>query len=67
MYLLRGAPVVYYGDEVGIIGSGGDKEARQDLFPTQVAGWRTRGARRLEPDRRGLLARRSPRTPSRTS
>ncbi len=41
MYLLRGAPVVYYGDEVGIIGSGGDKEARQDLFPTQVAGWRT--------------------------
>jgi hypothetical protein len=41
MYLLRGAPVVYYGDEVGIIGRGGDKEARQDLFPTQVAGWRT--------------------------
>ena len=41
MYLLRGAPVVYYGDEVGIVGSGGDKEARQDLFPTQVAGWRT--------------------------
>ena len=40
MYLLRGAPVVYYGDEVGIVGSGGDKEARQDLFPTQVAGWR---------------------------
>jgi glycosidase len=40
MYLLRGAPVVYYGDEVGIIGNGGDKEARQDLFPTQVAGWR---------------------------
>jgi glycosidase len=41
MYLLRGAPVVYYGDEVGIIGRGGDKEARQDLFPTRVAGWRT--------------------------
>ena len=41
LYLLRGAPVVYYGDEVGIIGRGGDKEARQDLFPTQVAGWRT--------------------------
>jgi glycosidase len=40
MYLLRGAPVVYYGDEVGIVGAGGDKEARQDLFPTQVAGWR---------------------------
>ena len=41
LYLLRGAPVVYYGDEVGIIGSGGDKLARQDLFPTAVAEWRT--------------------------
>jgi glycosidase len=41
LYLLRGAPVVYYGDEFGIIGRGGDKEARQDLFPTQVAGWRS--------------------------
>src|SRR5207245_6775099 len=41
MYLLRGAPVVMYGDEVGMIGSGGDKEARQDLFPTQVKEWQT--------------------------
>jgi len=41
LYLLRGAPVVYYGDEVGIVGSGGDKLARQDLFPTAVAEWRT--------------------------
>jgi len=41
LYLLRGAPVVYYGDEVGILGSGGDKEARQDLFPTQVREWQT--------------------------
>jgi glycosidase len=41
LYLLRGAPVVYYGDEFGIIGSGGDKEARQDLFPTQVKSWQT--------------------------
>jgi glycosidase len=41
LYLLRGAPVVYYGDEFGIIGRGGDKEARQDLFPTQVIGWKT--------------------------
>lgn len=39
LYLLRGAPVVYYGDEVGIIGSGGDKQARQSLFPTQVRAW----------------------------
>ena len=41
LYFLRGAPVVYYGDEVGIIGSGGDKLARQDLFPTAVREWRT--------------------------
>ena len=41
LYLLRGAPVVYYGDEVGIIGRGGDKQARQDLFPTQVREWQT--------------------------
>ncbi len=41
LYLLRGAPVVYYGDEFGIIGRGGDKEARHDLFATQVAAWRS--------------------------
>ena len=41
LYLLRGAPVVYYGDEVGMMGSGGDKLARQDMFPTGVAEWRT--------------------------
>lgn len=41
LYLLRGAPIVYYGDEVGIIGRGGDKEARQDMFPTQVRSWQT--------------------------
>jgi glycosidase len=41
LFLLRGAPVVYYGDEVGMIGRGGDKAARQDMFPTKVAEWRT--------------------------
>ena len=41
LYLLRGAPAVYYGDEVGIVGRGGDKAARQDLFPTSVAEWQT--------------------------
>ncbi|HKX48318.1 MAG TPA: alpha-amylase family glycosyl hydrolase [Gaiellaceae bacterium] len=41
LYFLRGAPAVFYGDEVGIVGRGGDKAARQDLFPTAVAEWRT--------------------------
>ncbi|MGH3065520.1 MAG: alpha-amylase family glycosyl hydrolase [Gaiellaceae bacterium] len=41
LYLLRGAPAVYYGDEVGIVGRGGDKAARQDLFSTQVREWQT--------------------------
>ena len=41
LYFLRGAPVVYYGDEVGMIGRGGDKAARQDMFPTKVVEWQT--------------------------
>ena len=40
MFLVRGNPVVYYGDEFGLQG-GGDKEARQDLFPTGVSSWKT--------------------------
>jgi glycosidase len=41
LYLMRGAPVVMYGDEVGMIGTGGDQAARQDMFPTQVSDWQT--------------------------
>ena len=41
LFLLRGAPVVDAGDEVGMMGSGGDKAARQDMFTTQVAEWKT--------------------------
>ncbi|SFS13494.1 alpha-1,6-glucosidases, pullulanase-type [Microbacterium sp. cf046] len=37
MYLTRGQPVVYYGDEQGFAGSGGDKDARQSMFATQTA------------------------------
>lgn len=37
MYLTRGQPVVYYGDEQGFAGTGGDKDARQSLFATQTA------------------------------
>ncbi|MEZ5097166.1 MAG: alpha-amylase family glycosyl hydrolase [Nocardioides sp.] len=39
MYLTRGQPVVYYGDEQGFTGDGGDKDARQDMFPSQVASY----------------------------
>jgi glycosidase len=39
LFLLRGSPALYYGDEKGMAGSGGDKQARQDMFPTQVLGW----------------------------
>jgi hypothetical protein len=37
LFLTRGVPVVYYGDEQGFTGDGGDQLARQDMFPTQVA------------------------------
>lgn len=36
MFLGRGQPVVYYGDEQGFVGTGGDKDARQTLFASQV-------------------------------
>lgn len=44
LLLLRGNPVVYYGDEVGMTGGGldtgcGDQAARQDMFRSQVSGW----------------------------
>jgi glycosidase len=40
MFLTRGIPKVYYGDEVGMIGSGGDKASRQDMFSTMVRIWK---------------------------
>jgi alpha-amylase len=36
MYFSRGNPVVYYGDEQGFTGSGGDQVARQTMFASQV-------------------------------
>ncbi len=46
LLLLRGNPVVYYGDEIGMTGGGldtgcGDQAARQDMFRTQVPGWQS--------------------------
>ncbi|MGW1724662.1 pullulanase-type alpha-1,6-glucosidase [Streptomyces sp. NPDC002306] len=37
MFLSRGNPVVYYGDEQGFTGAGGDKDARQTMFASRVA------------------------------
>ncbi|HEU5128693.1 MAG TPA: pullulanase-type alpha-1,6-glucosidase [Glycomyces sp.] len=36
MFLTRGQPVVYYGDEQGFTGSGGDDYSRQTMFASQV-------------------------------
>ena len=43
MYLSRGIPTVYYGDEVGMTGSGngGDQRARQDMFETKIPSWKS--------------------------
>ncbi|MGW1888522.1 pullulanase-type alpha-1,6-glucosidase [Streptomyces sp. NPDC001970] len=37
MFLSRGNPVIYYGDEQGFTGAGGDKDARQTLFASKTA------------------------------
>ncbi|MFD9224617.1 pullulanase-type alpha-1,6-glucosidase [Streptomyces sp. NPDC060064] len=37
MFLSRGNPVIYYGDEQGFTGAGGDKDARQSLFASRTA------------------------------
>ena len=36
MYFSRGNPVIYYGDEQGFTGPGGDQDARQTMFASQV-------------------------------
>ena len=36
MYVVRGNPVTYYGDEQGFIGTGGDQLAREDMFASKV-------------------------------
>ncbi len=36
LFLLRGQPVIYYGDEQGFTGHSGDNLARQDMFASQT-------------------------------
>ena len=36
---LRGVPTIYFGDEQGFVGRGGDQDSRQDMFPSQVASY----------------------------
>lgn len=38
-FFLRGQPVIYYGDEQGFAGSGGDQAARQSMFASKVAAY----------------------------
>ena len=41
LYLARGQPVIYYGDEQGMIGRGGnDMQARESLFASQAPAFR---------------------------
>ena len=37
LFLSRGMPTIYYGDEQGFAGDGGDQDAREDMFPSKVA------------------------------
>jgi len=39
MYFSRGVPVIYYGDEQGFVGDGGDQASRQDMMPSKVASY----------------------------
>jgi len=39
VYFMRGIPIVYYGDEQGFIGDGGDQASRQDMMPSLVASY----------------------------
>lgn len=36
---LRGVPTIYYGDEQGFAGKGGDQDSRQDMFASRVGSY----------------------------
>jgi glycosidase len=52
LFTLRGVPVVYYGDEQGFTGVGGDQDARQDMMASRTASYLAdrRIGVRLQPD-----------------
>ncbi len=60
MYTLRGQPVVYYGDEQGFTGDGGDKDARQDMFASRVASYNDDQVMGGEPGSRDRYGTRGP-------
>ncbi len=39
LFTTRGVPALYYGDEQGLTGDGGDQDARQDMAATRVASY----------------------------
>ncbi len=39
IFFTRGVPVIYYGDEQGFVGDGGDQASRQDMMPSKVASY----------------------------
>jgi glycosidase len=39
MFFTRGVPVIYYGDEQGFVGDGGDQASRQNMMPSLVASY----------------------------
>jgi hypothetical protein len=53
MFLTRGQPVVYAGDEQGFVGTGGDAAARQDMFASRVPAYAAQT--RIGTDRTGAV------------
>ena len=53
---LRGVPTIYYGDEQGFVGDGGDQDAREDMFAQQGRGLQRQQAARHDQDHRDRRA-----------
>jgi glycosidase len=55
LFLMRGAPVVYYGEEVGLLSSGTNEYSRQDMMKTDVSAWRKMHRIGADPIKTGSL------------